>query len=475
MTTEDFWNKYINENILEIFDTAYDFFSNELPNEFIENYDVGEVILEIRGHHETAKEFDKVLKFTILLQEKQPELYEEYFQYLDDFLVDYYSFYGKKAEVAKAFSNFIKKPLHDFDKYLISFKKLLFYQDIDMLKKAITSNFNDVVDAENLISGADYDLSISKFYLTLEDFYEKNNALFNKDEFSAILNKYGFEFDEDFLLTIEQGLFKPINISDKIEHHFIQDREKHLAVFQGYFLRYMKGKNFNFPLSGRLWDKMVIFWDADNDKKKLKPNSYFRVQENKFENYLSRLSEQMFLDNESEMIAVLWGSVYVFDFLKSIEIISQETHTDCINTTKLLKGKVIGKFTVNLWNSDFVHNWQKPDAISEIEFMEEAKIFRKSIFFKDQKFAQLRNEISEELNKIGELSEFIIQGGKNDVKKPGLPLMDDFFNTSPKFENEGNNVSETAIIYEPIRTEKKIGRNEPCVCGSGKKYKKCCG
>ena len=27
----------------------------------------------------------------------------------------------------------------------------------------------------------------------------------------------------------------------------------------------------------------------------------------------------------------------------------------------------------------------------------------------------------------------------------------------------------------PVRKEKKIGRNEPCPCGSGKKYKKCCG
>lgn len=25
-----------------------------------------------------------------------------------------------------------------------------------------------------------------------------------------------------------------------------------------------------------------------------------------------------------------------------------------------------------------------------------------------------------------------------------------------------------------VRTEPKIGRNEPCPCGSGKKYKKCC-
>jgi len=25
------------------------------------------------------------------------------------------------------------------------------------------------------------------------------------------------------------------------------------------------------------------------------------------------------------------------------------------------------------------------------------------------------------------------------------------------------------------RSEKKVGRNDPCPCGSGKKYKKCCG
>ena len=28
---------------------------------------------------------------------------------------------------------------------------------------------------------------------------------------------------------------------------------------------------------------------------------------------------------------------------------------------------------------------------------------------------------------------------------------------------------------EPRRTDRKIGRNDPCPCGSGKKYKRCCG
>ncbi|MBC8417397.1 MAG: PBPRA1643 family SWIM/SEC-C metal-binding motif protein [Pseudomonadota bacterium] len=27
---------------------------------------------------------------------------------------------------------------------------------------------------------------------------------------------------------------------------------------------------------------------------------------------------------------------------------------------------------------------------------------------------------------------------------------------------------------KPVISEKKVGRNEPCPCGSGKKYKKCC-
>jgi len=26
-----------------------------------------------------------------------------------------------------------------------------------------------------------------------------------------------------------------------------------------------------------------------------------------------------------------------------------------------------------------------------------------------------------------------------------------------------------------VREGRKVGRNEPCICGSGKKYKHCCG
>ena len=30
-------------------------------------------------------------------------------------------------------------------------------------------------------------------------------------------------------------------------------------------------------------------------------------------------------------------------------------------------------------------------------------------------------------------------------------------------------------VQQVVRSGEKVGRNDPCPCGSGKKYKKCCG
>ncbi len=46
----------------------------------------------------------------------------------------------------------------------------------------------------------------------------------------------------------------------------------------------------------------------------------------------------------------------------------------------------------------------------------------------------------------------------------------------PRNENLILSHSDSAMARAPIkRTDAKVGRNEPCPCGSGKKYKKCCG
>ena len=47
------------------------------------------------------------------------------------------------------------------------------------------------------------------------------------------------------------------------------------------------------------------------------------------------------------------------------------------------------------------------------------------------------------------------------------------FDVTDGFEGSQENIDETDE-FEPTKPWPKVGRNEPCPCGSGKKYKKCC-
>lgn len=71
-------------------------------------------------------------------------------------------------------------------------------------------------------------------------------------------------------------------------------------------------------------------------------------------------------------------------------------------------------------------------------------------------------------------SNYVIEGlitlyeemGKSDKVKEFKKLYSELQPAEPS-SNESHKA-------EPVQTV-KIGRNEPCPCGSGKKYKKCCG
>ena len=45
----------------------------------------------------------------------------------------------------------------------------------------------------------------------------------------------------------------------------------------------------------------------------------------------------------------------------------------------------------------------------------------------------------------------------------------------PKASDVVSEASEAIAKAKPVRTGPKVGRNDPCPCGSGKKYKQCCG
>jgi hypothetical protein len=57
-----------------------------------------------------------------------------------------------------------------------------------------------------------------------------------------------------------------------------------------------------------------------------------------------------------------------------------------------------------------------------------------------------------------------------------MPIVVNFYNDVPRFYLRGNTMDVlTARPVSPFVAPMKVGRNDPCPCGSGKKYKNCCG
>ena len=82
----------------------------------------------------------------------------------------------------------------------------------------------------------------------------------------------------------------------------------------------------------------------------------------------------------------------------------------------------------------------------------------------------LKSSISKNLNYFEDLtSEEIMNERKNKFLKIGR---------NKGFVSNSEDISTLTIkenMIDQIKKGRKIGRNEPCFCGSGKKFKHCCG
>ena len=61
---------------------------------------------------------------------------------------------------------------------------------------------------------------------------------------------------------------------------------------------------------------------------------------------------------------------------------------------------------------------------------------------------------------------------ERDTPRPRYNHLPDTVMSSDSQANDWDDAE--AVVQQVIRLEPKIGRNDPCPCGSGKKYKKCC-
>lgn len=93
------------------------------------------------------------------------------------------------------------------------------------------------------------------------------------------------------------------------------------------------------------------------------------------------------------------------------------------------------------------------------------------------------NESLETPNPIEEMEEDTVVSLKFDKRKLYMNMVDakaDWLYNLPQWENIFDEATRKSMYLEQKKSgtvvkAPKVGRNDPCTCGSGKKYKHCCG
>ena len=347
MTTDEFWDIYVNSDKKsdDFFTTAYTFFSNELPQDFLDECDVTEVLLEVQGHQFNAKKFDNSIAFISLIAEKHPKLYHDVFEYYDSSLIEYYCFKGEYDKAEASFTNFLHNQDREPHIFINALQTYLFYN----------RRFKEL---EKLALEKDNTLNCDYYqwqrHIKLEECYQKqsfDHAYFKK------IGTYDEEICSDWAKHIEMGLFNKVMSTEELYKVLLNNDFGFTVVLKAYFLQYMqKEKGFSFCIAGMLWDKYISIWIREiyiNNRDEVEINlesiaTFLYIPPKLFKSFIYSLKSDLFSYNIEEMVSLVWGGVYVYDFLYEMKYITQETFEEFSNTIHSLKGEIITAFTDEL-------------------------------------------------------------------------------------------------------------------------------
>lgn len=444
MNIDRWLREYESKSLTDQYTFVIDSLNEGMSTDLIEENGLVDLFLELKGELELQKRFDEIIKLIHLLQDSYIHLYKNEFQFFDEFLVSYYCYHNQKDALMQSLNNFIENPVQGIDNFMVAITELIFNDQLDLIDQFIDDIYLPICDSPGVIYPTAEELALIKFYECIEQL--DTNKPVDKKTLTSMrkyLERHDYNLDESYLKKIKQNLNQDMITGVEAVEQFRTNRKDLLVRIELKFLQYMAKKDFHFVQSAKLWNNMAEYWNRRLKTPRPDPNQFFALDKQSFDKYIYDISGSFILENSSEALATLWGSVYIYDYLKSIQLIDDHHYKKAMITIHELKKEAIQGFYHNLWKSSFICNWTKPDSISEEQFEKCKKTFLESY----------HTPFSEGSNVLG--------------------MQDEYIKT----------INSTYGSFEQIKYDykgqrhrlKKIGRNDLCPCGSGKKYKKCCG
>jgi preprotein translocase subunit SecA len=315
-------------------------------------------------------------------------------------------------------------------------------------------------------SGRQGDVGETQFYLSLEDNLLR---IFGSDKIKGIMERLGIEEGEH----IESGMVTRAveNAQKKVESMHFESR-KHILEYDDVANEQRKViynfrndlLNVDFDITSKLDENRQEFITnilADAEIINGMPSEDYD-----FEFIINRLKEDLHLIVEPEDIKVDSYEALeekLFEIIKSVyeEKMSIAAPEQRSEIERIVYLQILDNaWKEHLYSMDTLktgiglRGYNQKDPLVE---------YKKESY---NMFIELISNIKNEIVKVLFTLQLRDQEDEN-AEKEALEKM--------KAQMEAEQANMSTNLTAPIKAEKKIARNEPCPCGSGKKYKQCCG
>ena len=314
-------------------------------------------------------------------------------------------------------------------------------------------------------SGRQGDPGSSRFYLALEDDLMR---IFGGERIQSIMEKLGMEEGE----PIEHGLISRAieNAQSKVEGHNF-DIRKHLLEYDDVMNQQreviyeqrreaLTGENLRPSIEDMIFEKAEELALDFADEKILPEDWDIKgLSDAVFKqfNFRMELDEAVLEGLDAEKLAdlIYTSAIRIYDE-KEIEFGAEDLRN--------LERYVMLQTVDTLWKDHLLNMDHLKEGIGLRGYAHQNPliVYKKEGF---EMFNSMIDRVKEETVSTLFRIHKVQSGSINDLKKP-------------REENlvfSGGGDSEPVKKKPVKRTEKKVGRNDPCPCGSGQKYKKCCG
>jgi len=375
MKFEEFWEKYMEaKNITQVADLVIETFSQPLPENIAEEYDLGEIVTEFSGHHADIKAFEKVEEFAVVLREHQPELYKLEGHWLENTLIDYYCF-KKDSEKIKTTIEHIVHINYDYDMLLLDLWSVFLCaieEAPHIVEYAIEQIYEDIKNSSNLISGAERDLDIFMFHIEKEKHWQDGDW----QQFAKAVSNYQFNLDEEFVEQLQKGWSATIDEGEQLLGDLPEDsrhRAYALGALRMLFIKNALKKDVPVRISSAIWETYEAYF-YKNEGRSRTWSGYYTFEKKSLFKFLN--NQQGFIMDRSTVVAMLiWGANYSLDFFKALGLTEGrqfEQQQELLRTIRDDFKKVNAYF---LWEYTFVHDWKPADSMDSQLWEEEREEF----------------------------------------------------------------------------------------------------